>query len=123
MVRLSYGRSERRLTLQFCCLIDACASLERAQIVSVECYRVRYRVVIHRFLVFHLQRRKGRSEVWLRVDRMGGKGVVRGGGVSPANDVVSLHHESTKSNPQLKKPTGKTRPKQYGSVARKRPRC
>lgn len=51
----------------FCALIPECKSLERAQILSVECYRVQSGVY-HRFLLFHL-RRPARSEVWLRVDR------------------------------------------------------
>lgn len=85
-----FGGTKDSLPLaSFCDLIDKCVSLERAKIFAVECYKVRYGLIVHRFLLFHLKRRRGRSELWLRVDRMGGKGVVIGGGTSVANDIVS----------------------------------
>lgn len=76
-----------------CDLIAQCASLERAQILSVECYKEWSKYgVLHRFLVFHL-RRPGRSDVWLRLDRKAITGVsiqklIRSRGRTEANDVV-----------------------------------
>lgn len=77
-----------------CNLIAQCASLERAQIISVECYKEWSKYgVLHRFLIFHL-RRPERSDVWLRVDRKAITGVsipkfIRGRGRTEANDTVS----------------------------------
>lgn len=77
----------------FCTLIDRCASLERAKILSVECYRERTNLgVLHRTLIFHLQR-SGRTDVWLRIDRRRAEDVsipalALRGGKTEANDVV-----------------------------------
>lgn len=82
--------------MTLCGLIAQCASLERAKIISVECYKewTKYGI-IHRFLVFHL-RRPERSDVWLRLDRRAIAGVtisklIRVRGRTVANDTVRLH--------------------------------
>lgn len=51
----------------FCDLISRCHSLERAKIVSVECYKEKG-APKHRFLMFHCIR-GSRPPVWFRVDR------------------------------------------------------
>ena len=82
--------------MTLCGLIAQCTSLERAKIISVECYKewTKYGV-IHRFLVFHL-RRSERSDVWLRLDRRPAAGatiskLIRVKGRTAANDTVRIH--------------------------------
>lgn len=84
---------------RFCDLIDQCASLERAKILAVECYKERSKLgVLHRTLIFHL-RRSGRSDVWLRIDRLRSDKVsipalALRGGKTEANDVVCVTSSS-----------------------------
>jgi hypothetical protein len=82
--------------MTLCGLIAQCASLERAKIISVECYKewTKYGVN-HRFLVFQL-RRPERSDVWLRLDRRPTAGItisklIRVKGRTVANDTVRIH--------------------------------
>lgn len=89
----SQGQGQTFPLAIFCDLIDQCASLERVKILSVECYRERSKFgVLHRALILHL-RRSGRSDVWLRIDRLRSEKVsipalAFRGGKTEANDVV-----------------------------------
>ncbi|KAF8309931.1 hypothetical protein DL93DRAFT_2230647 [Clavulina sp. PMI_390] len=53
---------------ELCDLIETRASLSNAEILFVECYCQRVNFITHRFLVLHL-RRKGRKDIYLRLDR------------------------------------------------------
>lgn len=53
---------------KFCAKVRSSRSLGKAIIQSVECYRQSSGPVMHRFLLFHLRRRK-RRDIWLRIDR------------------------------------------------------
>lgn len=79
--------------LNLCDMINANMSLRQAEILTTECYTQKVAAgVLHRFLVLEL-RRKGRKNVWLRLDRRAGRSalsLVRALGSSPANDIVSL---------------------------------
>lgn len=93
--------------MEFCGLVAKCASLERAKILSVECYKERQSRfgVLHRTLIFHLQR-SGRSDVWLRVDRFRSEDVplpvfALRGGKTDANDVVCQLSPTQKCHAQL----------------------
>lgn len=69
-------------------------SLSNATILSTSTYSQRTSLLVkHRFLLLHL-RRKGKSDVWLRLDRLRSRdlamlGFVLAGGEVEANDIVS----------------------------------
>ena len=76
-----------------CAYIDVHPSLQQAEIVATECYVEAARAVKHRFLIVEL-RRRGRKDVFLRLDRRREEGVpiakfVLWSGKTKANDVVS----------------------------------
>lgn len=75
-----------------CQYIDDHKSLQKAEIVSAECYSVQSGAVTHRFIVLEL-RREGRKDVFLRLDRRRGENVsvlrfIAVAGVTKANDRV-----------------------------------
>lgn len=78
---------------QLCEFIDTHRSLQRARIMSTSCYSERPLLVTHRFLVLKIERNSKKS-IWVRFDRRpsrssGLRGLVLGGGRTPANDTVS----------------------------------
>lgn len=78
---------------QWCAKVKASRSLSEAKIVNIFC---RYSVsgaITHRYLICQL-RRRGKNDIWLRLDRRGdnsGRGILRfisAGSQCPANDTV-----------------------------------
>ncbi|KAF8338042.1 WD40-repeat-containing domain protein [Cantharellus anzutake] len=66
--------------------------LQMARIVSASCYSQSRNLILHRFLILQL-RRPGRNDIWLRIDRRAGLGIlslVRKLGTTPAHDTVQL---------------------------------
>ncbi|KAF8310697.1 hypothetical protein DL93DRAFT_1583479 [Clavulina sp. PMI_390] len=77
----------------FCEYVNERSSLRKASILSIEGYRQRIGVIIHRFVVLALARH-GQQGIWLRLDRRAEKGVsflglIRARGTTRANDRVS----------------------------------
>ncbi|KAF8314085.1 hypothetical protein DL93DRAFT_2080589 [Clavulina sp. PMI_390] len=86
---ISYGVLQMSLS-ELCSIIIERPSLYFAEILSIECYSERVSFITHRFLILHL-RRKGRKDVYLRMDRRAGVGLARllsTSGVSSARDEV-----------------------------------
>ena len=68
-------------------------SLQKALIVSTECYAEKTAVVTHRFIIMELQR-EGRKDIWLRLDRLRQRNIstlnfLAASGTSLSNDTVS----------------------------------
>jgi len=81
------GRHEYSVR-SMCAAIDGSESLQNAQIVEAECLRQWTHGVLHRFIILRISR-FGEDDVWLRIDRRAGKGVVQRMGRTEANDQVS----------------------------------
>ncbi|KAF8344349.1 uncharacterized protein EI90DRAFT_3029355 [Cantharellus anzutake] len=65
--------------------------LQTARIISTSCYQDR-NVIRHRYLILQLQRR-GKKDIWMRIDRKAGLGIlslVRKGGKTRASDRAQL---------------------------------
>lgn len=77
---------------QLCQFIDSHRSLQTARIVSTSMYSERPLLVTHRFIVLRIER-QGKKGLWARLDRRpsksrGLRGLMLGGGKTPANDTV-----------------------------------
>jgi hypothetical protein len=81
------GRHEYSVR-SICAAIDGSESLQEAQIVEAQCLRQWTHGVLHRFIILKISR-LGEDDVWLRIDRRAGRGVVQRMGRTEANDQVS----------------------------------
>ena len=81
------GRHEYSVR-SMCAAINGSESLQEAQIVEAECLRQWTHGVLHRFIILKISR-FGEDDVWLRIDRRAGRGVVRHMGRTEANDQAS----------------------------------
>ncbi|KAF8290244.1 hypothetical protein DL93DRAFT_1099596 [Clavulina sp. PMI_390] len=91
---LSTGKVVELSLSDFCAYVNARRSLEEVKITSMESYYELVGVVKHRFIVLELCH-QGQENIWLRLDRLRGKGVsvlrfVAARGKTIANDVASL---------------------------------
>lgn len=75
-----------------CDLVTKHKSLQRARIVSAECYAEKLGVVMHRFVILELKR-EGRKDIYLRLDRRRERNIstlnfLAASGTSLSNDTV-----------------------------------